>query len=256
MFVQFRFCTSRSCAQAEKPGDTNKTPRDCPPVPALSQRVHVDCNSSQGAVYFAASYPLDRQGCRFRTPDFTHLAAPSERYARGMADRSPKGLLPQLTDVLCALTESQELLLGKLQSVRLEHPSVVPTVIFESAHERADSVDPPLPLVDSTTISSGLTSEVDRSSAIDPAEPSTGTTSSSSFESQETPASASTSATGATALHDVDDAAGADATPPMGTRAVPGDPTAATSATHHYNFFDELDTRLAHLDDPNGSGSV
>ena len=44
-----------------------------------------------------------------------------------MTDISSKGLLPQLTDVLHALTDSHELLLLKLQSVRLEHMNVVPS---------------------------------------------------------------------------------------------------------------------------------
>ena len=59
---------------------------------------------------------------------------------------SSKGSLPQLTDVLHALTESHELLLFKLQSVRLERASVDPFVVEEFPHaEFQDFVDPRLP---------------------------------------------------------------------------------------------------------------
>jgi hypothetical protein len=178
-----------------------------------------------------------------------------------MADVSPKGLLPQLTDVMYALTESQKLLVGKLQRMRLEHPDDFPSVIVEETHmEDSDSLDEQLGLVVSTTATPRLPIQAQQSIAVDAREPNLRTASESNpgFTMMaarlphETPAPSSTATTGEATFEDVQDADSADVTPPTGTPAVPPDPTETTPANRHYNFFDDLDARLAHLEEPGG----
>ena len=84
----------------------------------------------------------------------------------GVADISSKGLLPQLTDLLHALTESHELLLSKVQSVRLGHMNVVPSAIGDSPRSPFLAfVDPrPSALVDTKT---GTTVNAHRASPIE-----------------------------------------------------------------------------------------
>ena len=65
---------------------------------------------------------------------------------------SSTGLLPQLTEVLHALCDSHELLLLKLQSVRLEHISIVASGTEEFPHtEFLAFVNPGPPAVDTKT---------------------------------------------------------------------------------------------------------
>ena len=83
-----------------------------------------------------------------------------------MADISSKGLLPQLTDLLHALTESHELLSSKVQSVRLGHMNVVSSTSSDSPHSPFLAfVDPrPSALVDTNT---GTTVNAHRASPIE-----------------------------------------------------------------------------------------
>ena len=80
-------------------------------------------------------------------------------------------LLPQLTEVLHALCDSHELLLLKLQSVRLEHISVVASGTEELPHtEFLAFVNPGPPAVDMKT---GMADDVHRALPIDVIELST-----------------------------------------------------------------------------------
>ena len=93
---------------------------------------------------------------------------PKVALSSDVTDISSKGLLPQLTDVLHALTDSHELLLCKVRSVRLEHMSTVPLVLEESPDAQflvLDFVDSrPPALVDTKT---GTRNDVRPAFAID-----------------------------------------------------------------------------------------
>jgi hypothetical protein len=177
-----------------------------------------------------------------------------------VADISSKGLLPQLTDVLHALTDSHELLLRKLQSVRLGHINVVPLVFEASPHaEFLDFASPPRPALINSKIDT--TSDVHRALAIDAIDESTGLTSRVRSESDvsvgitaataqahaETSVQLRPSAEAVTPCGDRGAAVLAQApTPPEWPLAVHAASTDSESA-RSYNFFDELDARLADL---------
>ena len=73
------------------------------------------------------------------TPETTprDSASGARREVSDVTEISSKGLLPHLTDVLHALTDSQELLLRKLQSARLKQRHGDHSSIDESQYSRA-----------------------------------------------------------------------------------------------------------------------
>ena len=179
---------------------------------------------------------------------------------------SSKGLLPQLTEVLHALSDSQELLLLKLQSVRLEHISVVPSGIEEFPHAQFLAFVNPRPpaVVDTKT---GTTTDAHRALPIDVIElrsdppskwlvsPETdvspGVANASVITHPETPTPLRTSTGVVTADRGLDALTPPRApTPSERPLAVQAKPAGAESADCNYNFFDELDARLAHLKNP------
>lgn len=188
---------------------------------------------------------------------------------------SSKGLLPQLTYVLHALTDSHELLLCKVRSVRLEHMSTVPLVLEAFPHAQfVDFVDScPLRRVETTT---GTAKDTHRAFSFDEVDTSTGSTKPASSDSDLSPglvaasaestyreppapscASSCTSTEVVTPDHDMDTGVRAETpTPPREPTTALADQTGADSASCNYNFFDELDARLAHLENPEtGSGT-
>jgi hypothetical protein len=193
-----------------------------------------------------------------------------------VTDFSSKGLLPQLTDVLEALTSSHELLLLKLQSVRFQHVRDDSAMIshLPARAQRFDSkglglsapitprpqtrgedqpglsadADQPVPSTDSMESSTGshphARPKSDPVSDIEPVD----------FAGQSTRAPASI-----TALTRRDDDRSAFAESP--TTIDPEQPSyldesEANLANRNYNFFDELDDQLAGLDDKPGAGPV
>ncbi len=121
--------TSAGPPQAKMPGDTNKTSSGCMPVPCPSPTVHLSCKSPWNAPTFIGPPPCTRPPVFAGDSSWVTV---TDRDRPGHIDRvygvtevSTKGLLPQLTDVLHALTGSHSLLLGTIQSVRLEHISAV-----------------------------------------------------------------------------------------------------------------------------------
>ena len=173
-----------------------------------------------------------------------------------MTEGSSKGLLPQLTDVLHALADSQELLLCKLRSVRLEREVAVGwDVDLEEPHpeflevvdQRPSAVVEPLPATASLVRKVTPVLEIEGTDAVnahgaglvvtapgraplarDDAPPE-------EMEDVHTPASA----------------------PPQGVHSVLGAQPSDTdslraedeAANRNYNYFDDLDARLAHLGD-------
>jgi len=179
-----------------------------------------------------------------------------------VTETSSKGLLPQLTDMLYALTDSHELLLLKLQTVRLEHIGGGHLAIEESQRAQTLAIAEPRPpaLVEMKV---DATNDADRTSAIDEIEVSTEPTpiwfdsssavttgSALSHSSTSAPSRSVTEAEVAIPSHDII-AATSIQTP------IPTDPSvghsgspAAESADRNYNFFDELDLRLTSLANP------
>jgi hypothetical protein len=196
------------------------------------------------------------------------LALPDSAIGSDVKDISSKGLLPQLTDVLHALTDSHELLLFKLQSVRLGHLNAVPLEIEAFPHaEFLDFVDTrQSALADTKT---GATHDVHRNPA-DTIESSTEATGRPFIASDVSPRFAAAAAQAdpetsaqppatteaVTPRVDIDAAVPAQApTPPEWPLAVQSDSNGSESAKDSYNFFDELDARLADLGHPeSGSG--
>ncbi len=190
-----------------------------------------------------------------------------------MTDISSKGLLPQLTDVLHVFTDSHQLLLCKVRSVRLEHMSSWPLAVEKSLHTQfADFVDScPLALVATKT---GTRNDTYRAFGVDRTEtgkgPSSPASSDSDLSADLAPASAEvthpkapvhwctstgTSTEIVTPRHDTDAAIPTQApTPPEGPTSALADTNSAESANRNYNFFDDLDMRLAALNNPE-SGS-
>ena len=179
-----------------------------------------------------------------------------------MTDASPKGLLPQLTDVLHALTDSHALLLSNIQSVRLKRISAMYPEM-ELLREPSDAevgtyvdvrepslidtrtwpiTEVPIPVlideVDSNRTASGI--ETSRGFFVAATEVPEQTVTSPSPASDEIVNSSGGSIAGLlseTALvPDEDDAQLADS-------------TGSEWENRNYNFFDELDARLAGLGD-------
>ncbi len=194
-----------------------------------------------------------------------------------MTDMSSKGLHPQLTDVLEALTNSHELLLLKLRSVRLElvhdgsavisqlpllterfdskGPGIAEAVAARPVTRAEDKpdlpadADQPGPSTDSRESSTGshphARPESDLDSHIEPVE----------FAAQNTAHAPASITTFTRRDEDHDAPAGS---PGTVESAQPSylDESEANFANRNYNFFDDLDDQLAELDDDPGAGPV
>jgi hypothetical protein len=189
-----------------------------------------------------------------------------------MTDVSTKGLLPQLTDVLHALADSHALLLSKIQSVRLEHISAdyseVEMIEESSGAALGDEVDLVSPtLVDQKT-SPKL--EVPGAIPIDEVESSRSSNRIASSEFETSPSRAVAATDQADQVATSPSPASAEMVTPHGdlvatvstqTPSLPDgseaqhvDPAGAGSENRNYNFFDELDARLAGLGDAESAG--
>ena len=114
--------TTHKHAQHEIPGDTNKTPSDCVSVSSSSRTVHTNCKSLLNALYFA--FPQGVVSHAWTLPEFEAVPSGSRQVGgevmgggARVGDTDSYESLAQFTGVLCALTDSHELLLQKIQRV-------------------------------------------------------------------------------------------------------------------------------------------
>lgn len=157
-----------------------------------------------------------------------------------MTDISSKESLPQLTDVLYLLTDSQELLLLKIQGMRMEYARST-----RSAAERTPSTVNATPSTKLELISTDDNAAHAVREKPGPASPSSNVTGPVPVMtvlplddltlSETTTAETATQITAHAAVSDLVDSA-------------PSIPT--DSANRSYNFFDDLDERLADLERP------
>ena len=197
-----------------------------------------------------------------RSPAFGSVSTRSE----DVADFSSKGLLPQLIDVLHALTEGQELLSRKVREARLEHyrhtePVADGRLQSEPSHLLTPrtfvGTDPHAsigtrrePRSDNMEIDVGPTSVNDFGNGpwLDPSiGASTAPVTSTDPEATSPPTPPAAIVTYADTPADVPTEASVqtdwpDPAPPNGTTTA--------SLNRDYNFFDELDARLADLQNP------
>jgi hypothetical protein len=179
-----------------------------------------------------------------------------------VTDISSKGLFPQLTDLLDALSDSHELLLSRVRSVRLEleHTCVAADVIEDSPYGRFVDVAglAPTAAIDTTPARSVPMDEIEPIESSTRSNRSACSVSGVSSDSEasadhvmlEKPAPPRPAAENVTSRHTVGTAVPPRvARPSESPQAGVPEPTGDTPA-NKYNFFDELDSRLAHLEDP------
>ena len=199
------------------------------------------------------------------SPTFRPVSSRSE----DVTDFSSKGLLPQLIDVLHALTEGQELLARKVREARLEHYRRTDPVV-----ERDPQTAPSDPLASRIFVDTGPDTSVgirreQPSGTIDSNAHPTSFDGSANGPRPEPSSGASEAPVGSTvreasspppAEYVTDTDTPADV---LGEGSAQTDwldqrpPSEETTAplNRDYNFFDELDARLADLQDPkDGSG--
>lgn len=192
--------------------------------------------------------------------------------ARGedVSDPPSKGLLPQLIDVLHALTEGQELLSRRVREARLDHNGDSGPVVERCGQAEPSDAGSPPSFVGSNPNAS---IEIRQERTSNTAELVAGPISPNDSGNGSSP-EPSISAYAASVSAPVLEAAAPSSPPPamtdVGTPAdlssEPSDPTdridsappvetTTASLNRDYNFFDELDSRLADLQDaPDGSG--
>jgi hypothetical protein len=186
-----------------------------------------------------------------------------------VTDTSTQGLLPQLTDVLRALTDSHVLLLSKIQTVRLEQISAAYPVV----EMLGQTSEPPVDLraqsvVDTTTspvmevpdavqiyeVESSASSSGIESSEIEtrPTPPVVAAHAADHMVMSQPPAPAEIATSQDNLVPSVSVPS---PSPPLDQRkAEQADPTDAESENRNYNFFDDLDARLAGLGDAESAG--
>jgi hypothetical protein len=179
-----------------------------------------------------------------------------------VTDVSTKGLLPQLTDVLRALTDSHALLLSKIQNVRLEQISAVYPVVEVHGEFSRSQVDLPTQSIVSTTTSpiievpeavrheagtGASSSQIDSSEF----EMSSGAHLAATDDTDHMMTSPSPAAAEVATPHDdsVPSVSAGWALPPDEREAQQEPATDVDSENRDYNFFDELDARIAGLGD-------
>ena len=187
--------------------------------------------------------------------------------AQTVTETSTKGLLPQLTDVLNALTESHVMLLRKVQCLRLEHTNSALSVVslpegYPDALFGPTTDWRPSSLVDVTT-STMLAAPT--ATPLDEVEqtPSPSEIASSQFDriwstaarhdegqgvDQEVTSPTPATAEGTSTQRQTDTGVGLEQQTPRRLDQLEGQqtqPTHTKSDRRNYNFFDELDARLA-----------
>jgi hypothetical protein len=218
---------------------------------------------SDSPMYSSSAYPASIAPSEVVTTDRRAIDAPIETRRQDATDGISIGLIPQLIHVLHILTEGQELLSRKIQEAKLDEASRSFSAV---AHLNRFQIPTRQPVVGSDT------------TPFEP--PSTPTTKHSESDGETTPANTFGIAWPAdlsTEVHsgapsspsDPDSAPASDsqaivnATAPSEPMSVPkvdsvqkesAAPAGTTESPLHrdYNFFDELDARLASLQDPPG----
>ncbi|HEX4433253.1 MAG TPA: hypothetical protein VH012_00390 [Acidimicrobiales bacterium] len=145
-----------------------------------------------------------------------------------MADISPPESPSQLSGVLLALAESQQLLLTKVRSVRQQHedPSLLIAVPRVDIARQLDRPDPAPATVDTEDEEVGASMPEDHQGA--------------NGRSRTMPVPGDDPHTATLSAHDI--MVSADAS------------ERRRSKDRNYNFFDDLDAKLASLDDPGDGG--
>jgi hypothetical protein len=185
-----------------------------------------------------------------------------------VTDASTKGLLPQLTDVLRALTESHALLLNKIQGVRLAQISAVyPLVEIPREFSSSQANLGTRSIIDAVT-----SPNIEGPEAVQIHDVESGASSnriaSSEFETSPGPVIAEIDVADHMMTSPLpasveiapphDDLAAAVSVrsplPPDGREAQRTGPPDAEPENRNYNFFDELDARLAGLGDAESAG--
>lgn len=189
-----------------------------------------------------------------------------------MTDVSSKGLIPQLTDVMRALTDAHELLLLRVQTLRREHHSAIHVVIDNPLRLAPPSKLPARPqaLVDAAIRGSngahhaprdfgGRTNESDKASASNEGTSNAHDAGPVDYDDRaakiESESSSPSLPTIGNVTGDSDAVLPAPAsTPPQPRVGADFDGGDVGSANRNYNFFDELDAQLTYIQDP-GLGS-
>ena len=209
---------------------------------------------------YPTSVPLDG----YMNGDHAAVDGSLTAHGEGVADVSPKGLFPQLIEVLHALIEGQELLACRLRDVRLEHmchaapdiercpraePSAFVAGSFVARSPNGSIGLRPDPPTDAIDWGGGPTSANGSQNGSLP-EPSPGVAAAPlsvagpEASSPSNPPAAITTHGGTPA----DLSNGASARAEWLNSAAPGE-AIMVSASRDYNFFDELDAKLADLQD-------
>ncbi len=212
------------------------------------------------------AYPISAPLGGFMTGDRAAMGGPVTPRSEDMTEISFKGLLPQLIDVLHALTEGQELLSRKIREARLEGTCDSSSVVERCLQAEPSDFAAPRSFV-GTSPSASI--GIDRESPTDDVEPGGGTTTVNGFGNGSL-AEPNTGASAAPVCATIPEAAPPSSPPAAtvthaGTSAdllsetsaridwlnstLPGEATRAPS-NRDYNFFDELDARLADRQDP------
>ncbi len=159
-----------------------------------------------------------------------------------MTDISSKGSIPQLTDVLYLLTDAQELLLLKIQRMRTE----IAGSTRSGAVRRAANVINVTPSVGLDEVSKDDTAALAKRAMPASASQISPTSAESSNVTSRVPAVT------VLPLNDpTTETATQTTTHTLGSDAVDSSPSNAHSAAdRNYNFFDDLDERLADLEGP------
>jgi hypothetical protein len=192
-----------------------------------------------------------------------------------VTEASTRGLFPQLTDVLHALTESHAMLLSKVQSLRDEHTNDALPVVNVMAGSADTSIGKPVdlrppPAVEAETSPSSLEEPraipvYELSSSSSPSEitasvidltPHAAANDYADRDPDRLVTSARPISGEIASPRDRMDPVVSTQTHPQADRleAVVSEPTHAESENRNYNFFDELDARLAGLEDAESAG--
>jgi hypothetical protein len=215
---------------------------------------------------YPASAPLGGSTTGDRFPAFGSVASRTE----DVTDFSSKGLLPQLIDVLHALTEGQDLLSRKVREARLEHYRHTDPVV-----EGSVQTEPSNPLAPPTVVGTGPDGSIGSRRELPPDNmeigggpasvndfgngpwPEPGIGASAVPVSSTIPETSSLSNPPTTMVTFEDAPADVPNETSVQTDwpAAPPSETTTASLNRDYNFFDELDARLADLQNPtDGSG--
>jgi hypothetical protein len=187
-----------------------------------------------------------------------------------LTDASTKGLFPQLTDVLYALAESHAMLLSKVRGLRLEQPNSAPSVshLMEASANRLIGLSEVLRLPELVDVKASPMLEASRTIPIDEAEPGVILISSVGSEFDRLPEATTKSdieVQGADSRDTQLRSSTSEGEPTqgqidtVGSAHAPNQPDPFDGAQSHaeraesegrnYNYFDELDARLAGLGD-------